>query len=185
MPLFRRFLIYDYAKRPFCSDRAKSSTHCFACHSPFPAPPTSVASNTPGKVKAAQNLMPTAGGVKPVSLKLNVNKPPDPSIPKTHIPGTSISQRYACPDCDTHFCIDCDIFTHELLHNCPGCQSHSPSARFARKGKKKDTSSIDVDEKGSQTRIGAPAKDDDILKEISPSDGVVPMEVDWVQHLLI
>ena len=22
-----------------------------------------------------------------------------------------------------HFCIDCDVFAHEVVHNCPGCQS--------------------------------------------------------------
>ncbi|KAJ6262159.1 hypothetical protein Dda_2964 [Drechslerella dactyloides] len=38
-----------------------------------------------------------------------------------------ISQRYACPNCRSHFCIDCDIFAHESLHNCPGCQAISAS----------------------------------------------------------
>jgi transcription initiation factor TFIIH subunit 2 len=31
--------------------------------------------------------------------------------------------RYACPTCGRHFCIDCDLFAHEVVHNCPGCQS--------------------------------------------------------------
>ncbi|KAJ1570102.1 hypothetical protein HK096_000480 [Nowakowskiella sp. JEL0078] len=26
-----------------------------------------------------------------------------------------------CPDCNNLFCIDCDIFIHDVLHNCPGC----------------------------------------------------------------
>lgn len=33
------------------------------------------------------------------------------------------SSRYECPKCHQHFCIDCDVFVHELLHNCPGCES--------------------------------------------------------------
>jgi transcription initiation factor TFIIH subunit 2 len=33
------------------------------------------------------------------------------------------SGRYACPTCHRHFCIDCDLFAHEVVHNCPGCQS--------------------------------------------------------------
>lgn len=33
------------------------------------------------------------------------------------------SSRYRCPDCNKDFCIDCDVFIHEILHNCPGCES--------------------------------------------------------------
>jgi transcription initiation factor TFIIH subunit 2 len=29
--------------------------------------------------------------------------------------------RYVCPDCKNVFCVDCDSFLHETLHNCPGC----------------------------------------------------------------
>ncbi|EPS68872.1 hypothetical protein M569_05896, partial [Genlisea aurea] len=28
-----------------------------------------------------------------------------------------------CPKCKQHFCLDCDIYIHESLHNCPGCES--------------------------------------------------------------
>ncbi|KAK6534278.1 hypothetical protein TWF281_005607 [Arthrobotrys megalospora] len=42
------------------------------------------------------------------------------------------TQRYVCTDCKTHFCIDCDIFAHESLHFCPGCQSLSEERIKAR-----------------------------------------------------
>ena len=29
--------------------------------------------------------------------------------------------RFQCPDCENLFCLDCDAFLHETLHNCPGC----------------------------------------------------------------
>jgi len=29
--------------------------------------------------------------------------------------------RLSCPHCRKRFCIDCDAFIHEQLHNCPGC----------------------------------------------------------------
>lgn len=55
---------------------------------------------------------------------------PFPSPPKKHDAaadqgsvGLSESSRYACEVCGNHFCIDCDLFAHEVLHNCPGCQS--------------------------------------------------------------
>lgn len=37
--------------------------------------------------------------------------------------GASESSRYECTACGHHFCIDCDLFCHEVLHNCPGCLS--------------------------------------------------------------
>lgn len=37
--------------------------------------------------------------------------------------GMSESGRYKCEVCGCHFCIDCDVFAHEVVHNCPGCQS--------------------------------------------------------------
>ncbi|KAF2432183.1 TFIIH basal transcription factor complex, subunit SSL1, partial [Tothia fuscella] len=33
----------------------------------------------------------------------------------------SESGRYECESCGCHFCIDCDLFCHEVVHNCPGC----------------------------------------------------------------
>lgn len=29
--------------------------------------------------------------------------------------------RYKCPDCKNVFCVNCDSYLHETLHNCPGC----------------------------------------------------------------
>lgn len=37
--------------------------------------------------------------------------------------GVSESGRYECGTCTRFFCIDCDVFSHEVVHNCPGCQS--------------------------------------------------------------
>ncbi|KAJ9622482.1 hypothetical protein H2203_006706 [Taxawa tesnikishii (nom. ined.)] len=37
--------------------------------------------------------------------------------------GASESSRYECESCQRHFCVDCDVFCHEVVHNCPGCQS--------------------------------------------------------------
>lgn len=56
---------------------------------------------------------------------------PFPQIPpkdqwgntENHTKGMSMSSRYECTACRNHFCIDCDLFAHEVVHNCPGCQS--------------------------------------------------------------
>lgn len=33
------------------------------------------------------------------------------------------STRYSCPHCKQQFCLECDMFCHESLHNCPGCET--------------------------------------------------------------
>ncbi|KAH8677456.1 Ssl1-like-domain-containing protein [Xylariales sp. PMI_506] len=51
--------------------------------------------------------------------------------------GLSESSRYACEVCRHHFCIDCDLFAHEVLHNCPGCQGDTrPRTNEINGGKK-------------------------------------------------
>ncbi len=50
---------------------------------------------------------------------------PFPPVPSSSSAAatTHTSSRYQCPACHHHFCIDCDLFAHEVVHNCPGCQS--------------------------------------------------------------
>ncbi|KAI4348588.1 hypothetical protein L6164_009296 [Bauhinia variegata] len=38
-------------------------------------------------------------------------------------PGNKPGLSVTCPKCKQYFCIDCDIYIHESLHNCPGCES--------------------------------------------------------------
>ncbi|XP_072957605.1 general transcription factor IIH subunit 2 [Typha angustifolia] len=40
------------------------------------------------------------------------------------IHGSKSNLHVSCPKCNQHFCLDCDIYIHESLHNCPGCESH-------------------------------------------------------------
>lgn len=81
---------------------AKKSKGCYGCLVPFPEipedkPQVGENSGTNGNL---------AGGAGAGEIK-----------------GTSESGRYACEVCRNHFCIDCDVFAHEMGHNCPGCQS--------------------------------------------------------------
>ncbi|KUI67082.1 TFIIH basal transcription factor complex p47 subunit [Cytospora mali] len=75
---------------------AGKSVACYACLAPFPD-----ASRSKGKGKET-------AGEKTAGEKVK---------------GISESGRYACEVCGNHFCIDCDVFAHEVLHNCAGCQS--------------------------------------------------------------
>jgi transcription factor Ssl1 len=54
---------------------------------------------------------------------------PFPPLKKPQAEVTSIiadaatgTQRFVCPACVNHFCIECDLYCHEVLHNCPGCE---------------------------------------------------------------
>ncbi|KAI1274502.1 Ssl1-like-domain-containing protein [Xylaria sp. FL0933] len=74
---------------------AKKSKSCYSCLTPFPEVPGRSGGHAKGQEKP--------------------DRPP--------VKGLSESGRYACEVCRNHFCIDCDLFAHEVLHNCPGCQS--------------------------------------------------------------
>lgn len=36
---------------------------------------------------------------------------------------SEVNDAAECPKCTCSFCLDCDIFIHEMLHYCPGCAS--------------------------------------------------------------
>ncbi|KAI3327655.1 TFIIH basal transcription factor complex, subunit SSL1 [Xylariaceae sp. AK1471] len=74
---------------------ARRSKSCYSCLTLFPEAPGRSGSSAKGKERP--------------------DRPP--------AKGLSESSRYACEVCGNHFCIDCDLFAHEVLHNCPGCQS--------------------------------------------------------------
>lgn len=63
--------------------------------------------------------------------------------------GEGLSGRYECTVCRSHFCIDCDLFAHEIVHNCPGCQSGSRLGSAARGNSKRNR---DVEAVGSGQR---------------------------------
>ncbi|KAH8657056.1 Ssl1-like-domain-containing protein [Tricladium varicosporioides] len=84
---------------------ARKSRSCFSCLSPFP--------EIPKEERQHSSVGGERNGV--------VNK--DGLVTVEGQKGTSESGRYACEVCGKHFCIDCDVFAHEVAHNCPGCQS--------------------------------------------------------------
>ncbi|KAJ1918010.1 hypothetical protein IWQ60_007612 [Tieghemiomyces parasiticus] len=53
--------------------------------------------------------------------------PPVTTAPAPHVPAvgsTAIdagTSRYICPKCRHQFCLECDLFIHDILRNCPGC----------------------------------------------------------------
>lgn len=85
---------------------------CFACLAPFPAmPPQQAQAQVYGNGRDRDKGK-ERGGL----------------APEVKAAGVSESGRYACTVCGNHFCIDCDVFAHEVIHNCPGCQSDTRGA---------------------------------------------------------
>jgi transcription initiation factor TFIIH subunit 2 len=88
---------------------AEKSNHCFACQLPFPP--------VPEEHEGAGTTTSTNAGIAPAPVAM-----------MTTGATTSVSSRYECTICHNHFCIDCDVWSHEVVHNCPGCLSVPPSA---------------------------------------------------------
>lgn len=91
---------------------------CFGCQAAFPENPIKphphdVSSSVePWKTSLAGTAS------RPIKPKPNAN-----TVTGTSKDGVSESGRYECGNCGRFFCIDCDVFSHEVVHNCPGCQS--------------------------------------------------------------
>ncbi|KAF2016545.1 hypothetical protein BU24DRAFT_370444 [Aaosphaeria arxii CBS 175.79] len=103
--------------------REKESLECTACLCEFPEPPTEDANGEPD----AHNHDPhshTDGAITQVQPE------EDESIEQK----ASESSRYECMVCESHFCVDCDMFCHMVLHNCPGCLSQLNPAAEAQNG---------------------------------------------------
>ena len=96
--------------------QASPQTSCFGCQTLFPVRPASSSHVRQGLGLAEQRSKMS------LSTTRGTPKPP-PHMPKPSNSGVSESGRYECETCGCHFCIDCDVFSHEVVHNCPGCQS--------------------------------------------------------------
>ena len=57
--------------------------------------------------------------------KQNPNPNPTKRIPEGDTPPVEGPSEVvvACPECRSVFCFDCEVYIHESLHNCPGCES--------------------------------------------------------------
>ena len=89
------FPLRNWVEVSWARARSKGSTQCYGCLSEFPPIPASHKEDNHGHAE------------------------------RRMAPGASESSRYECETCQNHFCIDCDVFCHEVAHNCPGCQSNA------------------------------------------------------------
>ena len=120
--------------------RAERSTSCYACLAPFPPIPTNLVQerrrsavvvvvangDANGNANGVEHRDGEAGGVVNIGIDAGRNPDDGAQTGTKNISGTSPSSRYECTVCHQHFCIDCDLWAHEVVHNCPGCQSCPP-----------------------------------------------------------
>ncbi|KAK5730345.1 hypothetical protein LTR15_000282 [Elasticomyces elasticus] len=94
------FPLKNWVEVPWSRAQKKGSVQCFGCLSAFPA--------VPAEYQMASR---SENGQANARTK--------------RAEGASESSRYECETCGEQFCIDCDVFSHEVVHNCPGCQSRA------------------------------------------------------------
>ena len=90
--------------------RRPETVACFSCLAAFP--PLQLLKRADSGVDGAREVPPPPDGRGKVGKR-----------EKRKEIGVSESGRYECETCHSFFCIDCDVFCHDVVHNCPGCQS--------------------------------------------------------------
>lgn len=124
------FPLKGWVEVSWAEARKSKQVGCFACLAPFPLPPAPGSEKTgkePTQKTQGQAQQPPQERQGSSSNSNNAKKTTGISLatalPEARAVGVSESGRYKCPACGKHFCIDCDVFAHEVIHNCPGCQA--------------------------------------------------------------
>ncbi|CAI5965083.1 unnamed protein product [Closterium sp. NIES-65] len=106
------------AECPVCALTLVSSPHLArSYHHLFPVPPFSEVPLPPAPKRPAGSSAPAAphSDLPPACFSCTA------ALPFLETEGGGV--RVECPSCARHFCFDCDVFIHESLHNCPGCEA--------------------------------------------------------------
>ena len=98
------FPLRNWAEVSWGAAKKSDQVACFSCLTPFPP-------------------VPSAETLQELREKMNVDENAAKVKKAQRDGGVSESHRYECDNCKRHFCIDCDVFSHEVVHNCPGCLS--------------------------------------------------------------
>ncbi|KAF1970175.1 TFIIH basal transcription factor complex, subunit SSL1 [Bimuria novae-zelandiae CBS 107.79] len=107
------FPLRNWAEVHWQRAREKGTKACLACLTPFPEPPPPDDTHR----EKDTNGHGVNGGMNRFVEQAQMDW--DESGEQK----ASESSRYECRACESHFCIDCDMFCHIVLHNCPGCLS--------------------------------------------------------------
>ena len=99
-------------------ETANSSSTCHGCSRTFQP----VTLSGPGrKNSAADRANGTTSATNGNSDSNSANGTAGTAM-DTGADGISPLGRYRCTDCLNDFCTECDVFIHDVLHCCPGCE---------------------------------------------------------------
>lgn len=108
------FPLRNWTEVSWSRAREKGSRECVGCLTTFPDPPL----DEPGHKDKRKDVEQANG--QNVDGRVVKQQPNEEGEEEQK---ASESSRYECRVCESHFCIDCDMFCHMVLHNCPGCLS--------------------------------------------------------------
>ncbi|KAF2660198.1 hypothetical protein K491DRAFT_765654 [Lophiostoma macrostomum CBS 122681] len=112
------FPLRNWAEVSWVRAEEKGTRECLGCQAPFPEPPTNNRHSRTDESGESNGKVDGAVGQRQVDVEESEEQK------------ASESSRYECRSCESHFCIDCDMFCHMVLHNCPGCLSQQWLIRF-------------------------------------------------------
>jgi transcription initiation factor TFIIH subunit 2 len=107
---------------PICSLQLNSSSHIArSYHHLFPVPNYEEVTSVSSHSSANHPIPSVSSSSTPQSLALSCYGCQE------SLSGTDSSLHMKCGKCQQIFCVDCDLFIHNSLHNCPGCDLNSNS----------------------------------------------------------
>jgi transcription initiation factor TFIIH subunit 2 len=98
------FPLRNFMEVSWARAKEMKSLQCKGCYKLFPPVPQDLQQN--GERDSSENTN-DADGIRQMA--------------DNAMEGSSESARYECQNCFNHFCVDCDVFCHQTLFNCPGC----------------------------------------------------------------
>ncbi|KAB8339298.1 hypothetical protein FH972_022231 [Carpinus fangiana] len=118
------FPLRNYVEVSWRDARAKESLQCFACLDDFPEVPSE--EELQQREKEDKERREKEREERDQARKEGRRWEPKGRGWRGGGKGASESWRYRCTTCGEHFCVDCDVFAHEVVHNCAGCLCSPP-----------------------------------------------------------
>ncbi|KAF2710997.1 hypothetical protein K504DRAFT_481012 [Pleomassaria siparia CBS 279.74] len=118
------FPLRNWVEVSWSRARQKRSRECISCLSSFPEPPPVESSPADEEMQEVEKVAEKSDQLAARQRKMDKEDSEEQKA--------SESARYECRACEGHFCIDCDMFCHLVLHNCPGCLSRLNPAEMGQ-----------------------------------------------------
>jgi len=112
------FPVKPYRPIMTVEETANSSPTCHACSRPFQP----VSLSGPGRKNPTTNRSNGTASATNGDSDPGATNGAGRAATNAGMDGISTLGRYRCTDCSNDFCTECDVFVHDVLHCCPGCE---------------------------------------------------------------